>query len=58
MALVLRLWHVTVALILVPALSPAAASFQDHNLDLKTSRIDKLKQGTLLWRGGKKAAFR
>ena len=32
------------------ALSPAAASFQDHNLDLKTSRTDKLEQGTLLRR--------
>lgn len=48
-----------VGLILIPALWPAAASFQDHSLDLKNSRTDKLKQGTLvcgpwLWRGGKR----
>lgn len=41
---------ISLGLFLIPALSPTAASFQDHSLDLKISRIDRLKQGPLLCR--------
>lgn len=48
-ALVLRLWRITVGLnLIIPALSPAATSFQDYSFDLKTSRINKVKQDTLI----------
>lgn len=40
-------------------LSPIASEFEDHRLDLRNSRINKMLYfaDSLLWRGGRKAVL-